>query len=203
MGLTVHDWPASAGYITPDRGLLVIAVRTPQAMPRAAARQLVRLALREALSAQLACSPVEIKLFSRPGQALRLLGPELNIGLSISHEPGMSLAAIHFNGPVGVDLMAISSIPELNEIHALATDYLGCRIAQHIAHLPTGQQGRKFTEAWTEFEARLKCRGETLAEWSPAGEQRLTACTSRVLQTPDGYVGTVAFETLTAGQTPA
>jgi 4'-phosphopantetheinyl transferase len=162
------------------------------AAPRAAARQQVRLALREVLAAHFSCSPAEIELFSQPGQALQLGGAQHNIGLSVSHEPGMSLAAIHLNGAVGVDLMAIGSIPPTSEIHALAHDYLGLRIAQPIADLPNEQQGKAFAEAWTEFEARLKCLGENLTEWNPAKEKKLATCTKHALQTPDGYVGALA-----------
>ncbi|MGZ8262044.1 MAG: 4'-phosphopantetheinyl transferase superfamily protein, partial [Methylotenera sp.] len=116
-----------------------------------------------------------------------------NIGLSVSHELGMSLAAINMNGRVGIDVMAINSTPATNEIYTLAADYLGCQAAEHIARLPSEQQSKRFSETWTELEARLKCRGEPLAEWDPAKEQWLAACTSRVLQMLDGYVGTVAF----------
>lgn len=198
--LTVYDWPAAANCIKPDRGVLVLAVRTPLTMPRAEARQKIREALLEVLAAQLACSPAEIELFSQAGQALQLLWPERNIGLSVSHEPGMSLAAINMNGPVGVDVMATNSTPATNEIYTLAADYLGCRIAEHLARLPSEQHSKSFSEAWTELEARLKCRGEPLAEWAPAKEQWLAACTSRTLQTPDGYVGTVAFLDSAASQ---
>jgi len=194
--LTVYHWPESAGSIQLEQGLLIIAIQTPPTMLRTAARQQVRLALQEVLAAQLACSPAEIELFAQPGQALNLLQPTLDIALSISHEPGLSLAAVHMHGAVGVDLMAINSAPVASELHTLATDYLGHNIADHLARTPAKELGRGFAQAWTEFEARLKCTKEHLSEWNLAREKRLAQYGCRALSLPDGYVGTVAFENL-------
>lgn len=198
--LTVYHWPASASDIPLAQSLLVIAVRTPPTMLRTEARQQVRLALREVLATQLGCSPAAIELLAQPGQALKLLKPNQDIALSISHEPGLSLAAIHLHGAVGVDLMAINSIPVASELHTLATDYLGHTIADQLAGTPAKEQGQAFAQAWTEFEARLKCTEEPLAEWSLARGQRLAPYSCRTLSLPDGYVGSVAFEDFSAGR---
>lgn len=191
--LTVYDWPASVNRLKLDNNLLVIALRTAQSMPRAEARLQIRAALKEALALLLTCSAADIEFLAQPGQALRLLQPKQNIGLSISHEAGISLAAIHINGAVGIDLMTLSSTPASKEIHTLATDYLGSKIAQQLACLPDNQQAKGFAKAWTAFEAGLKCSGEQLIEWNEATENRLAQYTCRDLILPDGYIGTVAF----------
>lgn len=191
--LTVYDWPASANRLKLDNSLLVIALRTTPSIPRAEARLQIRAALKEALALLLTCSTADIKFLAQPGKALRLLKQKQNIGLSISHEVGISLAAIHINGAVGIDLMALNSTPASKEIHTLATDYLGRKIAQQLACLPDNQQAKGFAKAWTAFEAGLKCSGEQLIEWNEATENRLAQFTCRDLILPDGYIGTVAF----------
>lgn len=195
--LTVHDWPASASHITLEQGLLVFALPTQPGMSRAKVRQLTRKALKEMLATLLACSVTEIELVSQPGQAIQLLQPELNIGLSISHDHGLSLIAINMNGKVGVDLMTLSSAPEINEMHTLATDYLGDKMAEYISQLPRELQQEAFTKAWTELEACLKCHEVAIAEWSLTQEIKLANCTNRFLKMPNGYIGTVAFKTNT------
>ncbi len=191
--LTVYDWSASVSQLKLDSGLLVLALRTSPNITRTEARLQIRIALQEALALLLACSSAEIELLSQPGHALKLLNPKLNVGLSVSHEIGLSLAAININGALGIDLMSLSSTPASNEIQTLATDYLGNEIAQQIAGAPTNRQANDFTKAWTAFEARLKCGGEVLAEWNEATEKRLAQYRCRDLILPDGYIGTVAF----------
>jgi 4'-phosphopantetheinyl transferase len=191
--LTVYDWSVSANKLKLDNDLLVIALRTAPNMPRAEARLQIRAALKEALARLLTCSAADIDLLAQPGQALRLLQPKQNIGLSISHEVGISLAAIHMNGAVGIDLMKLSNTPTSKEIHTLATDYLGSKIAQQLAGLTATQQAKGFSKAWTALEASLKCSGEQLIEWNEPIEKRLAQYTCRDLILPDGYIGTVAF----------
>ncbi len=187
--LTVYDWSAPVSQLKLDGGLLVLALRTAPNITRTEARLQIRTALQEALALLLACSSAEIALLSQPGQALKLLNPKLNIGLSVSHEIGLSLAAININGVLGIDLMSLSSTPASNEIKILATDYLG----NEIASAPSNRQAHDFAKAWTAFEARLKCGGEVLTEWNEATDKRLAQYRCRDLILPDGYIGTVAF----------
>lgn len=178
----------------PENGLLVIAVCTPPDLPRNQIRQRVRLALRQALGKLLHCTPAAIELYSQAGQAIRLLQPQCNIGLSVSHERGLSLAAINLNGAIGVDLMTLASVPTTQEIHILALEYLGNQVAEMLALLSREQQSLAFAQAWTEFEARLKCMGENLSEWNLAAATRRAACTSRLVQMTETYVATVALK---------
>ena len=171
----------------------MIAVRTPPTTLRAEARQLVRLALKQVLALKLACPLAEIELTSQPGQALKLLHSTHHIGLSISHESGLSIAAINMHGKVGIDLMAIHSVPEQDEMHTLVTDYLGKQTAEYLSGLAGDRQKEAFARAWTNFEARLKCKEKALVEWSQSGEALLTGCSSCNLQVPDGYIAAIAF----------
>ena len=91
---------------------------------RDAARAQLRSALREVLSLQPGCAPESIALKSIPGQPLRIEQPShgQNIGLSISHEAGLSVAALRRSGPVGVDILRIA--PDF-DWQTVARDYLG------------------------------------------------------------------------------
>lgn len=189
-----------AGYddiAQPLPELLVLAIATPAGQDRTTARQLVRARLQSVLAAHLACPAAQVELLSSPGSGLRLAAPKHRIGLSISHESGLSLAAIHLAGQVGIDLLAVPATPAWQaEISTLAADYLGPDCARHLATLPPAQQVAAFARAWTAHEACLKLHGEGLREWNEeemgtAGQK--ARCRIRPLALPAGYVGSVAI----------
>lgn len=191
--LKVYFWPESADSIPMSQSLIVIAVRTLPTTPRSQARKLIRMAITKVLAKQLACPQAEIQLLSQSGQALKLLHPTHNIGLSISHESALSLAAINMNGRVGVDLIDVKSIPNKNEIDTLANDYLGVKAAEYLSHLPPEQQKVAFAEVWTEFEARLKYQGKDLSEYDFSNVLQTSNLIARQLAMPEGYIGAVVF----------
>ena len=168
------------------QNLLIVAVNTENTAIRDAARQQVRQVLRELLGDE--------PLVSTPGQAIRVARPGSKIGISVSHEARLSLVAVNFAGPVGIDLMRpLASADWHEQIPTLAHDYLGPRVAQHLASFPAAEQIRYFAEAWTQHEARLKCFGLGLEEWHPALAERLSACRVEPLTLPGGYIGAVAY----------
>ncbi|MCB2037470.1 MAG: hypothetical protein KDF56_11275, partial [Ottowia sp.] len=75
------------------------------------------------------------------------------------------------------------------ERQRLATLYLGQNFMPNQA---PGQERQAqaamtliaFLEAWSAHEARLKCLGEPLQEWTPALAERLAACQARTLTLP-------------------
>ena len=192
--LAVHLWPASRAQLTTGSGagpdLLVISVATPDSQLRDAARVQLRGALRKVLGLQLERSPESIALISAPGQALRLDGPDHRIGLSASHEAGLSVAAIRRHGPVGVDIMRV---PPAFDWQATARDYLGPQALRRIAGRPLLEQPLAFAREWTRLEAGLKSLGLALQEWTPALAQRLEGCRLRELELPSGLCGAVAW----------
>lgn len=194
MPLPVYIWPDSADYIPLAQDLLVIAVHTPNTTLRTEARTLVRLALMQVLCKKLTCQPNEIKFISEAGQAIRLNHPYQNIGLSISHEAGLSLAAINMNGNVGVDLLATNVMLSQYEILTLANDYLGSKVVECLSCLTSSsQQNTAFTTFWVAHEAHLKYQNQALVEWIAKAENQLKNCTQRALQLSDGYIGAVAY----------
>ncbi|MDP3538040.1 MAG: 4'-phosphopantetheinyl transferase superfamily protein [Azonexus sp.] len=178
--------------------LHILKVKTPETTQRDIARQLVRQAIRTALAKLLAVDEESISLISSPGQPIRLTAPWDHVGISVSHEPGLSLAAINLAGPVGIDLLRVG-VP-LAEIDALARDYLGPTEAIAIASTPLAQRQMAFALAWARLEARLKCLALPLIEWTPALAEQLATCTVTELVVPTGWVAAVA--TLSANLSP-
>mgnify|MGYP000093612309 FL=1 len=166
--------------------LRIVTVDTPNTLNRDVARQQVRQVLREILGDE--------ALVSCPGQPIRLARQGSVTGISVSHEAGLSLVAVNYAGPVGIDLMRpLLSADWFEQIPVLARDYLGPEIAQELSCLPAEAQVRQFAVRWTEHEACLKYLGMGLEEWQPALAQRLSACRVEQLVLPGGYIGAVAY----------
>lgn len=183
--IPVQRWPAT---LPAGARLHLLAVETPDTPLRESARGLIRTALREALAQILGRPASSLSIHSVPGEAPRIL-PDCQAGLSISHEAGLSLAAIHLDGAVGVDCLRVS---ELADLPVLARDYLGTEAAQAIARLPQSEHASAFAQAWCAHEAKLKCLGLGLQEWSPELACRLSACVAEALALPAGWAGAVA-----------
>ncbi len=191
--IPLQRWPADRGRLAFVDDLAIVALETPPGTDRTAARRIGRQALQEILAAHLECLPGQVTLVSRAGEPLRLEGFDPAIGLSLSHEPGLSLAAIHLKGAIGVDLMALSDAPVWQaEIPRLAADYLGPEIAREIAGLPPQVRPRAFAGYWTGLEARLKCLGLALGEWTPSQQRKFDALHCTAVELPPGWVGNVA-----------
>jgi 4'-phosphopantetheinyl transferase len=186
--LRVQAWP-SAQQPQWNHNLLVLSVATPAGQDRAAARLAVRAAICEAACLLLDIGEERLEVSGTPGAAPRLLvdGSDCGIGVSISHESGVSLAVLHKNGAVGIDLMQVALASDWARV---AHDYLG--MAQATTLAASGEAGRPlaFCQAWTRREAAFKCRGEALREWR-AGERDHAQLFD--LQLDDGLVGAVAI----------
>jgi 4'-phosphopantetheinyl transferase len=201
----VYSWPenrALAVHALKEKRLAVISIAT-QTAPAASAsheahraqiRMQLRVALTDVLSTFLECVPEDIDLTHTPGQApkrnLCLSMPEIQIGISISHEQGLSIAAIYLDDDVGADLVLIDTQIEWQ---AVAELYLGAQLSAEIAKIPALQQAAYFLLQWASFEARLKCCQHALTEWSPELERALNFCAVQELDLPRGYAGVLAL----------
>ncbi|WP_426076180.1 4'-phosphopantetheinyl transferase family protein [Janthinobacterium sp. PSPC3-1] len=165
-------------------GVLVIGIAG--ALPRTEARQRTRLAVREAVAQWLNIAIDGISVQSQPGHAPRLLLAGRAAWLSISHDEGLSLAAVHLHGPVGIDVMRLVEIPDW---FAVATDYLGPQVAQSLAACAEAQRPLALAQAWTAREAALKCAGRALGEWDGAAID----CRLQALPMPARFVATLAY----------
>jgi 4'-phosphopantetheinyl transferase len=171
---------------------VVLMVPTPETRLRTVARDLVRTALREFLAPLLDCTPAMVPLQTEPGNAPTLDLASHSVHLSISHEAGLSLAAIRTGGRVGVDLMRTTDAA-MPDWKTMAHDYLGPDAAQRLQRIDVSQRQLAFAQAWTQHEACLKCMGLHLQEWSPGLAQRLTLCSVSALELPTGYIGATAI----------
>ncbi|MGY2336072.1 4'-phosphopantetheinyl transferase superfamily protein [Pseudomonas sp. SDO5511_1_S431] len=94
---------------------------------------------------------------------------------------------MNLHGPVGVDVMALQQIPDWQ---AVALDYLGPGVAAQVNAAPQAHRAALFAQAWCGREARLKCAGIGLAEWS---DEAAPACHVFELVLPGGWVGALAL----------
>lgn len=193
----VHAWPDAAplalAALRGAQGLAVIHVATPDTEIRHAAREHVRTTLRELLAALLQQPAATLPLITQPGQGLVLDLPGTPIGLSVSHAPGFSVAAVHRHGTVGVDVMRTGEAADgMPDWETVARDYLGPQAQARIHQVTPQQRAGAFAREWTALEARLKCMGMGLTEWTPALEQRLAGCAVTALDVPPGFCGAVA-----------
>ena len=201
----VYSWPENRALVLQalkEKRLAVLSIATPIASAetathethRAQIRMQLRVALTDALSTFLDCTSEDIDLAHTPGQApkrnLCLSMPERQIGISISYEQGLSIAAIYLDGFVGVDLVLIDSRIEWQ---AVAELYLGAQVSAEIAMVPASQQAAYFSAQWASFEAKLKCCQHALGEWAPELEQVLKNCVVQELDLPRGYAGVLAL----------
>ena len=157
------------------------------------ARSAARAALRRLLAEHLGCAPDDLALSSVRGQAPRLLrqgagrspGVLGALHLSISHAPGLSLLAWCEGAALGVDVQAAPRDAPVPELLRTAALYLEPNTAQALAQQAQDASFfEAFTHAWSLHEARLKCLGQPLAEWSPTLGRALAPLHAAPLRLP-------------------
>ena len=171
------------------------ALPTPPGAARDVVRALARAALGELLAALQGDAISEprgkVPLTNVRGEPPRAPGrPDLH--LSLSHAEGLSLLACH-SAPVGVDVQALPVQADA----ATAALFLG-------PHWHLAQSGQAlaapisivFAAAWTQHEARLKCAGVPLVEWSDALAARLAHYRCAPLQSAalSGWCAALAWQ---------
>jgi 4'-phosphopantetheinyl transferase len=195
--IPILNWPAApqlfAETTADSKSIVVIGISTPHSVIRNEARKRIRLALHQVLESLLNRPPESIQIVSQAGQPLRLPSPDQNIGLSVTHESGLSLAAINRHGPIGIDLMGISEQSSwMADWEGVANDYLGEDARRRIAKEQPAHRAKAFAQEWTRLEASLKCYGLPLSESTPALDRQLKQCCLFELSLPAGMVGAVA-----------
>ena len=196
--VAVHAWPQrlqlAVDELRSHRALTVISVPTPITSSRTLARDLIRTALRETLAVFLDQPPVSIMLVSCPGQAIWVDSPFARLQVSVSHLPGLSVAAIGRGACVGIDVMDVAQgTQKALDWERVALDYLGPTVACAMQRMAPQQRPAAFAQAWTRFEACLKCLGCALTEWTPVLQLQLATCRVMPLALPDNLRGTIAI----------
>nr|WP_314559985.1 4'-phosphopantetheinyl transferase superfamily protein [uncultured Pseudomonas sp.] len=181
----VFMWPGAPARW--QNGILLIGLRHAPGIARDTARVRVRQAVSEALQQLLEVPRCRIDVHSPTGHAPQIhVQGHSDVGLSISHDRDFSVAAVHMHGPVGVDVMAVQNTPDWQSV---TSDYLGPHVMARLCAASQAQRAHLFTRAWCEHEARLKCAGLALSEWSP---QTQRAACIHALALPAGLVGALA-----------
>ncbi|MEX8194495.1 4'-phosphopantetheinyl transferase family protein [Comamonas guangdongensis] len=167
------------------------------ATDRDRARGQARAALRACLAPELGCAETELEIGNLRNQApsLRLRGKPLAAPhCSISHAPGLALLAWHGRGALGVDIQAVDAAAPRREFEDVARLFLKPETAQALLDIaPDTLFFEAFASAWTQHEARLKCAGLGLAEWSVERQARLAGMDCAQLAPAAGYAGAVAW----------
>ncbi|WP_295952780.1 4'-phosphopantetheinyl transferase superfamily protein [Rhodoferax sp.] len=190
-----HSLPVALQDIRSVQALTVVGVATPVTTQRTVARGLVRDALRQTLGAFLDQPAASIALVSPPSQAIAVDAPRERLGLSVSHAPGLSLAAIAQGARVGVDVVRIENAAEAYpDWLCVARDYLGPQATAWLQATPATDCPVAFMQAWTQFEACLKCLGLGLTEWSPQLGAQLATCQVWALDFGANHSGPVATD---------
>ncbi len=194
----VYPWPHSAAdalaALRSEAGCVVISVATPNTENRTPARWAIRLALQELLARFWQRPVASIGFTTATGQPLALHSPAVAVGLSISHAPGCSVAAVHLRRAIGVDVMQVAAALDasqqpLPDWEALARDYLGPVAHAMLLRSAPAQRGRALAQAWCHREAQLKCQGLGLEEWSTAQARALPQCAVNALDWSESMPG--------------
>jgi 4'-phosphopantetheinyl transferase len=192
------QWPTECEALLTELRLghcAVLYVVLPLGTDRTSARLAIRNAIHQVLAHWLRCEPEAIALHSRPGSAIRIRHPECQAHISISHDDGLSIAAISPHEVIGADVVHLGHLPDEDECLNLAWDYLRPTVAEQLTRLPTAQRKAAFAHAWTAWEAALKCRHLGISEWTAALQIDVEACRTLLLDLPEGYCGTLAIHT--------
>lgn len=193
---STYAWPGEVDQVLAalQQGQGAVIYRLlPHGTPRNEARSAIRLALRQALALWLVCPLGSLALSARVGAPLLIEHPNTTTQVSISHEDGLSVAAIHPYRAIGVDVLATGNPTWAAECPTLARDYMGPDVATRLERLPTAQQANAFAAAWTQWEAGLKGCGLGLSEWTSALQSSVDRCDIARLELPEGYCGAVAL----------
>lgn len=137
---------------------------------RAEARAL----LRDLVAGYLGTSSDNTLLHFVPGQApfvdARWQG--LRLSISISYSQDLALIALCAGARIGIDVTETAPMPDWA---AVARSYLGPAVLARLAPADGAARDKAFALAWAELEARGKCLGLGLQEWSAERHARLQA----------------------------
>ena len=181
----IHHWPEFPSLPPAHQPVLV---RVATASSRCAARQLSRVVLREILGAWSGIPIHDLPLTESPRGPVwpgTLHGESLAISLSYT-ENEIWIALLR-GGRIGIDAMPLQFFPE---IESVAQNFFPPSAAVALRH--SANPAHDFAAAWTVLEARIKCLGRDLVEWSPARDSALADCCHEVLSPSDNILLAVA-----------
>jgi 4'-phosphopantetheinyl transferase len=165
-GYCVFEYPnqidaACAFYREHD--FVVLFNQAEENHDRVISRASLRASVKQFLALACAVDNDKVHLHTEAGQAPYAQVEEERIFLSFSHDRNYAVAAIHRYQNLGIDLLATAIDFDWREVARL---YLSPADNQRISNAPKEQQAQQFAACWAMHEARLKCCGLALREWS-------------------------------------
>jgi 4'-phosphopantetheinyl transferase len=180
--LIPFNWPEQTVRLNGD-GYALVLLKLPRTIARTAARINARLALRQIAVGLIGVPSLEIYLIETPRGPI-FAGLASDIHISLSYATDRCLIGLCRGHEIGVDIVKIEALPELE---ALSKLYLPDTEARLIFKLPRAMQAAAFALAWAKLEAGSKCLGLPLEEINPQRELDLIRCQQLTCTQPDGY----------------
>jgi phosphopantetheinyl transferase len=180
--LVVPVWPdCPAGF---DRnGLALVLLALPTGTLRAEARRAARVVLR-LWSGSLLALPADRITFVETPQGPLLEGVASDIRISLSYAGDRVLIGLAKGRALGVDLVSLNCICEVEQLSSLYLSKAACRA---VLDAPLARQAEKFALSWAQMEACSKCLALPLAEIDEEREQAFAACELLECKGVDGY----------------
>ena len=141
--------------------------------------------LRNVLCDYLECLPEALPLRCQAGCAPRLEGHG-EFSLSLSYADNLLVLGCGKGVSHGIDLVRIGVTPEWRDVAGV---FFGPAMARQLQTLPESVQETEFARQWSSLEARGKCLGQGLREFSQARDSLLYAQRIECITTSDMPTG--------------
>ena len=191
----VYDWETqrwSALDYFRQQSNVVIGLSFPPNLQRETARQQLHLAITELLMQAFSSAAEQIRLIRVAGSKLQCVVAAQEVFISVSHESGLSLAAISQKQQPGIDLMAVKAMDDWQDIAGI---YFSPQQIAALQQVQDGERATLFAQYWTMMEARFKCAGIAITEYDDHVQQQMASVLKDAqiyaLALPVGYIGTL------------
>ncbi|WNO06534.1 4'-phosphopantetheinyl transferase family protein [Rhodoferax mekongensis] len=176
-----------------DFALISLALRP--GLPRAEARKLARATLREAVQHHFGCDAKAVSVETVSGKAPLVKIGRQRVHVSFSYEQDWAFIALDVRRPIGIDVTFINHEAEwLEECVRVAKEFLPPAISRRIEGLAGLERATAFAEEWALHEAKLKCMGLPLQEWTSELEVRLSGMRTGSLGDIAGFMVAYAWK---------
>ncbi len=170
-----------------DFALISLALRP--GLPRAEARKLSRAKLQEALQHHFGCDANAVSIETASGNAPVVTVERQRVHVSFSYENDWAFIALDVRSPIGIDVTFLNHEAEwIEECVRVAKEFLPPAISRKIEGLAGLERATAFAEEWALHEAKLKCMGLPLQEWTSELEVRLSGMRSGSLGDIEGFM---------------
>ena len=161
---------AAALLAVESGGCCVLLSKDETYLDRVTARSTSRRLLKEILRTIHCCTDADIAIRDVKGQAPTVDCCGQTFFVSFAYDEDYLLLALSRSKAIGVDLL---SKPIVFAWQDVAKNYLSPEIIESLSQQNNARAALGFAKAWVVNEARLKCLGMPLQEWSNSLELKL------------------------------